>query len=477
MQTTAPGLAFRLTLPDEWQGDFSIELAPGLELPPPGRPGKKIGETLLVETASGQHRLVISVGEAEKIDAEALRKAGGAAAKWLSSHAIASVGLEVGPQGKLSAAEALSAFVEGALLRSFSFDELKSGKREAGETTVYVLAAGETGELEAALQHSQSTAAGVNLARRISHRPPNLSNPVTLAETARELAQELGLKCTILDEKALAELGAGAILAVGQGSHTPSHLIVLEYAGADPQAQPVVVVGKAITFDTGGYSLKTRDGMLGMKFDKSGGADVLGVLQAVAALKLPARVVGIIAAAENMVSAAAYRPDDIITSLSGKTIEILSTDAEGRLVLADALTYAQQNYQPKVLLDLATLTGGVVTALGDVRAGLFCNNEALADALFASGERTGERLWRLPMDDEYAELIKGDDSDLRNSSKSRGAHPIQGAIFLKQFVADDVPWAHLDVAGVADTEQEKAYTGKGSTGFGIRLILDYLENR
>lgn len=270
-------------------------------------------------------------------------------------------------------------------------------------------------------------------------------------------------------------MGAGALLAVGQGSRTPSRLIILEYDGADPQAQPVVVVGKAITFDTGGYSLKDRTGMVGMKFDKSGGADVLGLMQALAALKLPQRVIGIIAAAENMVSGEAYRPNDIITSLSGKTIEIISTDAEGRLVLADALTYAQQHYQPRAMLDLATLTGGVVVALGKLRAGLFCNDDALAEALVASGERTRERLWRLPLDEEYAELIKGEDSDLRNSSQQRGAHPIVGGIFLKQFVADGIPWAHLDVAGTADTDKEKPYLAKGSTGFGIRLILDYLE--
>jgi len=215
--------------------------------------------------------------------------------------------------------------------------------------------------------------------------------------------------------------------------------------------------------------------MVGMKYDKAGGAAVLGVMQAAAALRLPISLVAIVAAAENMVSAEAYRPNDIIKTMSGKTIEIISTDAEGRVVLSDALTYAHTYYAPRAIIDVATLTGGIVVALGNVRAGLMSNQDALAADLLAAGERAHERLWRMPLDDEYFELIKGDDSDFKNSSGKREAHPIVGGIFLKQFVPDQVPWAHLDIAGPATTEKELPYCPKGATGFGVRLLVEYLE--
>ena len=215
--------------------------------------------------------------------------------------------------------------------------------------------------------------------------------------------------------------------------------------------------------------------MVGMKYDKCGGLAVLGTVLAASRLKIKTPLVGIITAAENMISGESYRPNDIIKTLSGKTVEIISSDAEGRMVMCDALTYAQQKYQPRALIDLATLTGGVVVALGKVRAGIMTNDDALASALFDSGERVFERLWRLPLDDEYFDLIKGDDSDFKNAG-GREAHPIVGGIFLKQFVFPETPWAHLDIAGAATTDKDLPYSPKGATGFGIRLLVDYLEH-
>jgi leucyl aminopeptidase len=319
---------------------------------------------------------------------------------------------------------------------------------------------------------------GVNLTRRWAHEPPNVINPITLGKRAAKLAKEIGVKCKVYGAAELDKMGAGAILAVGAGSKTPSQLITLEYPGRkqDSKSTPVLVVGKTITFDSGGYSLKvTPPGMLGMKFDKCGGMAVFGILKAAAELELPVPVVGIVAAAENMVSSEAYRPNDIITSLSGKTIEIISTDAEGRMVLSDALTFACTHYQPRVVIDLATLTGGVVTALGNVRAGLMSNNDVLAGSLFASGERTYERLWRFPLDEEYFELIRGSDSDIKNSAGVPLAHTIVGGMFLKQFVPEGIPWAHIDIAGTA-TVDSKAGVARSATGFGVRLILDYLQH-
>ena len=212
-----------------------------------------------------------------------------------------------------------------------------------------------------------------------------------------------------------------------------------------------------------------------MKFDKLGGMTVIGTLVAAALLELPQRIIGVICAAENMISDHAYRPDDIIRTLSGKTVEIITTDAEGRLVLADGITYVKDQYSPSTIIDFATLTGGIVTALGTVRAGLFSNNEPLANALFSAGESTGEKLWQMPLDDEYFEFIKGDDADLKNSGGRLG-HPIMGGIFLKQFVNDQIPWAHIDIAGTASSDKQQFYKPKGANGFGIRLMIKYLNN-
>jgi leucyl aminopeptidase len=301
-------------------------------------------------------------------------------------------------------------------------------------------------------------------------------NPVTLAERVQDLAKEVGLKCTVLDDQQLADMGAGAIVAVGQGSQTPSRLIVLEYQppAKDEAGSPVALIGKAITFDTGGYSIKTTPGMVGMKYDKCGAMAVIGTLVAAAKLQLSVPLVGVLAASENMISNVAYRPNDILKTLSGKTVEIISTDAEGRLVLCDALAYAQQTFKPRAVIDLATLTGGVVTALGSTRAGLFSNRDELADALFKAGEATHERLWQLPLDDEYFEIIKSDDADMKNSAGVPKASPIVGATFLKQFVNEETPWAHLDIAGVSDWDKEMPYCPKGASGFGVRLLVEYL---
>jgi leucyl aminopeptidase len=237
----------------------------------------------------------------------------------------------------------------------------------------------------------------------------------------------------------------------------------------------VILVGKALTFDSGGYSVKNSESIQGLKYDKCGGITVAATLLAAAELKVPTPVIGIIPAAENMVSGEAYRPDDIIKMLSGKTIEITTTDAEGRLVLADALTYAQKTYKSSAIINLATLTGGVLVALGRVRAGMMANNDELAEKLFAAGEATHERLWRLPLDEDYLTQIKGDDADLKNSG-GREAHSIIGGIFLKEFIEDTTDWAHLDIAAVADLPKDTPYAPKGATGFGIRLLIHYLEN-
>jgi leucyl aminopeptidase len=445
-------------------------------------------ETVTLETAGkdvGEIRMlggkaVLSLGPQNKLSTEMIRRAGGALSKWLAKNNVAEAGVELGAVLGIGMppATSITAFVEGILLGAFKFKNYKSDNAEKA-TTLALLIEGNTGvgeaELQSFIQKATITAEAVNLAREWAHEPPNVINPVTLAARVEKVAAEVGLKCTVLDDKQLEEMGAGAIVAVGKGStNSPSRLIILEHAGKNG-GKPVALVGKALTMDTGGYSLKGVDSIKGMKYDKSGGMTVIATLVAAARLGLATPVVGVIAAAENMVSAAAYRPDDILKALNGKTIEILSTDAEGRLVLADALTYAERNFQPRAMIDIATLTGAVVIALGNIRAGLLSTNDELASALFSSGEKTFERVWRLPLDEEYFDQIKGDDSDIKNSG-GRPAGSIIGGMFLKQFVTDATPWAHVDVAGVADTEKELPYCPKGGVGFGVRLFLDYIQS-
>ena len=436
--------------------------------------GKEVGEIRLING-----KAVLSLGAQNKLSAEMLRRAGGLLAKWLTKNSLAEAGLELAPilATGMPPATAVRAFVEGLLLGAFSFTVYKSGHEEKS-TVLSLLFDGQTGfgegELAAAIETATITAEAVNLSRAWAHEPPNVINPVTLAARVEKLAAEVGLKCTILDDQQLAELGAGAIVAVGKGStNSPARLIILEHAGK-AGGQPVALVGKAMTMDTGGYSLKGVENIVGMKYDKSGGMTVIATLVAAARLGLATPVVGVIAAAENMVSAHAYRPDDILKALNGKTIEIISTDAEGRLVLADALTYTERTFQPRAMIDIATLTGAVVVALGNVRAGLLSTSDELAEALFKSGEKTFERLWRMPLDEDYFEQIKGADGDIKNSG-GRKAGTIIGGMFLKEFVTEATPWAHLDVAGMMDFEKDLPYCPRGGTGFGVRLFLDYLE--
>lgn len=425
-------------------------------------------------------RLIASLGKTAEIDAERIRRTAGLAAQWLIGQSYSeTVALSVESRGDLDAVEATIAAAEGFILGSYRFDRHKTSdsnrrKNEAMPKRIELLTPRVTASLRSAINRAQQVCAGTTLARDVAHEPPNVINPVTLATRARKVARQAGLTCKVFDHKQLERMGMGGIIAVGRASKTPPRLIEISYrpkSGANKK--PIVLIGKAVTFDTGGYTIKPGTGMLGMKYDKCGGAAVLGAMRAVASDKPRVPVVGLIAAAENMISGDAYRPDDIIKMKNGKTVQIVSADAEGRMLLADALAYAHGAHKPRAMIDLATLTGGVVVALGKSAAGIFSNDESLTDALVESGQRVHERLWPLPVWDEYADLIKGDDSDLKNSA-GREAHAICGAIFLKQFVDAKTPWAHLDIAGMSDVDSDQPYCPKGATGFGVRLLADYL---
>ena len=432
---------------------------------------KAVGEIIHTKVGAAD-LLLVSVGLPSKCTAETIRQAAGIAARWMRSRSIHKAALDCSTIASLGIDRALAAACEGLLLGDFTFERYKSNPSKRKEAQVAILVDRIRAADRRALAIATATCAGTNLARRVSHEPPNELTPVSLAAEARKLAATWKLKCCVLTESQMARLKMGGILAVGKGSAAPSRLIVLEYGGRS-SGPPVVVIGKAVTFDTGGYSLKSTDTIVGMKYDKCGGTAVLGLMRAIGELKPKCRVIGIIAAAENMISQAAYRPDDIIRMMSGKTVEIISTDAEGRLVLADALTYAQRTYRPRVMIDLATLTGGIVVALGRVAGGLFCEDDRLRAALVESGQRTHERLWPMPLWEDYDQLIRSDDADIKNSG-GRWGHPVIGGIFLKSFVDSKIPWAHLDIAGMAKVDEAKPYCPKGATGFGVRLLVDYL---
>ncbi|PXW87247.1 aminopeptidase A [Nitrosomonas sp. Nm84] len=358
-----------------------------------------------------------------------------------------------------------------ATSNSYRFDQLKS-KPDSVPSNLrkMVLCINDRAELaacEVAMQQGLAIAQGMSLAKDLGNLAPNICTPTYLAKQAKDLAKTHKMKASVLEEKDMEKLGMGSLLAVASGSEQPAKLIVLEYYGSGKKEHPIVLVGKGVTFDTGGISLKPGADMDEMKFDMSGAGSVLGTLYAIAEMKLPINVVGIIPATENMPSGKAAKPGDVVTSMSGQTIEILNTDAEGRLILCDALTYAER-YNPKAVIDIATLTGACVIALGNFTTGLMSNDDALAAELLSAGEQAGDRAWQLPLWDEYQDLLRSNFADIANIG-GRAAGTITAACFLSRFTKE-YRWAHLDIAGTA----WKSGKEKGSTGRPVPLLVQFL---
>lgn len=365
----------------------------------------------------------------------------------------------------------------GAYLRSWEFDIYKTeidDKKPKIKTITFV-----TKDPQEAQKYFESHKAindGNILTRHVVSEPPNVLFPESFAEHAKSL-ENLGLEVEVLGEAKMRELGFGALLGVGQGSARQSQLVVMRWKGNDKD--PVAIVGKGVTFDSGGISIKPSNHMEDMKYDMAGAGVVLGLMKTLALTKAPVHVVGVMGLAENMPSGTAQRPADVVKSLSGQTIEVVNTDAEGRLVLADALWYVQQHYKPRTIVDLATLTGAVVVALGEDHAGLMSNNDELSSQLLSAGKETNERLWRLPLSkrkEGYDKDVDSDIADMKNVGSGRGAGTVTAAQFLQRFIQNDTPWAHLDIAGVAWEKKSHPLTGKGATGFGVRLLNTWLKN-
>ncbi len=444
----------------------------------------KANEALLLQpVAAGPMRRLLVVGLGPRRDAglEQLRQAAGTALNLFKGKAIADLAfaLPLLDVPRTTATERVAAVAEGLLLASYRFDYYRTGEnvpkgQGPGTGTLLIDKRAQRSGAEIALAQAELLAEAVALARDLVNQPGNVKSPAWLAGQAAAAAARAGLSCTILDRDELEREGCGALLGVAQGSVREPRLIILEYRGGAEKEPPLALVGKGVVFDAGGISLKPAEKMDEMKMDMAGGAAVLGACVAAAGLQLPLNLVGVIPAVENLPSGSAIRPGDILTSLSGQTIEILNTDAEGRLILADALTYVRR-YQPRLAIDVATLTGACIIALGHHASAVLGNDPELVRTLSKAGEQSGERLWELPLWGEYDQQIKSDVADVKNTG-GRPAGTITAAAFLQRFVKG-LKWAHLDIAGTAWIEQPRPCHPKGASGVGVRLLVNFLRGQ
>jgi len=437
-----------------------------------------VGETALQDGA-----LLLGLGERAKLNRERLRKAGGGLVRGLDRFDIraATINIDLKPQNDLDSNGAIGqCLAEGAGLANWRVDFFTGSAAKPDEPKPSLSLHAKDRAMNDGLKRGLALAESTNYARRLAATPPNICNPAWMAKEAQRLARQFdSLSCKVISYAEAQKLGMGGIVSVGRASDSKPCLIHLEHkppriAPKAKNAHPVLI-GKTITYDTGGYSLKISNGMKGMKYDKCGGMAVIGAMHAAASLKIPVRISALLPAAENMVSGDAYRPDDIITMYNGVSVEVTNTDAEGRLVLADALAYACAKLKPSAIIDVATLTGGVVVALGSWSAGLFCEDDGLRERVYDAANASGEMVWRLPLWEPHREFMRAKHADIWNSGPKRDGHPIQGAAFLSYFVDEKIPWAHIDIAGVSNVESDTDLCCTGPTGFGVRLLADLAE--
>jgi leucyl aminopeptidase len=440
--------------------------------------GEFTGKTLemtLVHAPAGlkaARLLLVGAGKREKFDSAVLRRVAGAALRYLKTRGVHSFVFAVREDNATE--DAAQAITEGLLAADFEADKYKTEKKNEKFIDALQLAGfPQSGAAEKGLARGVIIGEAQNFARDLINEPSNKLTPKVLAEKADAMARQAGLAVDILDEKRIADMKMGALLSVAQGSVEPPRMIVITYtpATAPKAGSPVLgIVGKAVTFDTGGISIKPSDGMEKMKYDMAGGATMIGVMRALAALKPNVKVICVVPATENMPGGKAQKPGDVQTAMSGKTIEVLNTDAEGRLILADAVHYAKQ-LGATHLVDAATLTGAIVVALASINVGVFSGaDQAWTDKVLASAKAAGEKMWQMPMDDEYREFIKGTVADIQNIGSGKGGGSITGAWFIREF-AGDTPWVHLDIAGTAWNDEAKSWLAKGPTGVALRTLV------
>ena len=428
-----------------------------------------IAETAAIDGAQAKRLLLVGIGEGSEQD---LERGGAALTAKLQTSGATQVQVDFASTGPSDADDVL-AFAMGARLRNWRLDTYRTRLAEKAKPSLAtVTIASPHGDLAARWAINEAIADGVALTQTLVAEPPNILYPESFVERCQHLA-DLGVELEVLDERQMKALGMGALLGVAQGSTRPPRLLAMRWNGGNPGDAPVVFIGKGVTFDTGGISLKPGPGMDMMKWDMGGAGAVAGAIKAIAGRKAKANVVGVVGLVENMPDGNAMRPGDIVTTMSGQTVEVLNTDAEGRLVLCDAISWAQKVYDPKVIVDLATLTGAMVISLGHEYAGIFANDDTLATDLLAAGEASDNKLWRFPLSPAYDKLIDSPIADMKNIGPREGGS-ITAAQFLKRYVEDGVAWAHLDIAGMAWADKDGPVYAKGATGYGVRLLDRYI---
>jgi len=444
----------------------------------------KLYSSFLLYTANkikADYLLLTGLGPREELSSESFRIASGEAALRASNIGARSYALYLDPSSmEFGGQKVVEAVVEGAELALYTYTRYKSqAEKKSVEEMILVIDQGDAiPQLKLVVEDTQKVCEGVKLARDLTNTPSSELTPTLFAEEAKRLAEKTGLECVVFGLEEIKQLGMNGVLSVGKGSREEPKVVILRYKGGKPDEKPIVLVGKGVTFDSGGISLKPSEKMEDMKYDKAGAAAVIATIYTAATLNLPLNIVAIAPLVENLPSGSAYKPGDVIRHYGGKTSEVISTDAEGRLILADALAYAVDKEKPQAIIDLATLTGACVVALGSQASGLFGNDQTLIERVKRAAEASGERVWQLPLWKEYSEQIRSDVADMKNSG-GRAAGAITAAAFLKNFVGT-TPWVHLDIAGTAYTAEDgtkvKTYTPKGATGVGVRLLIKLLKD-
>lgn len=419
--------------------------------------------------------LVVGLGKEEDSNPRKAEELGGAIVVALSNTTDHEAVAEVDGIPGMPHSDFAAHLAYGAALRSWRFFKYFTKKTEDELPQLQKLTVATSDEKAASKKHDilQGVLEAVNLAREVVAEPANVINPKSLSEIAKTLEKD-GVEVQILDKKDMEKLGFGALLGVAQGSANEPRVVILKWNGGKKGDAPVAFIGKGVTFDTGGICIKPAGGMEEMKCDMAGSAAVMGTMKALASRKAKVNAIGVMGLVENMPSSTAQRPGDVVKSYSGQTIEVINTDAEGRLVLADILWYAQEQFKPKAIVDLATLTGAIVISLGHHRAGLFSNDQTMVDTLRTAGDATGELLWHLPTDDAYFKDIESPIADMQNVGAGRSAGSVSAAKFLERFIQEGTPWAHLDIAGTAWVDKDQPLNAKGATAFGVRLLNEWV---
>jgi leucyl aminopeptidase len=435
--------------------------------------GKNQTARVLGQAEGTPRLLLVGVGKPREVDARSAELLGGTIAGEANASGLKAVSVVVDAVkgSKLSPGQIAAHMALGAQLRNYRFDRYKTKDKPEQKLSLEQITFFVAGPAEARKVHDKlaSTVDGVFLTRDLVSEPPNILYPAEFARRAKELSK-VGVKVEILGEAEMKKLGMGALLGVGQGSRRESQLLIMRWMNGPKNQAPIALIGKGVCFDTGGISLKPAGGMEDMKWDMAGAGAVTGAMRVIAGRKAKANVIGICALVENMPDGNAQRPGDVVKTMSGQTVEVINTDAEGRLVLCDAMWYVQEKYKPQAMVELSTLTGAMVVALGHERAGMFSNNNQLSNRLRAAGALMGEKLWRMPLGPNYDKLIDSEIADMRNVSNGRDGGSITAAQFLQRFVQEGVAWAHLDIAGMAWSGKGNATTPKGATAYGVRLL-------